>query len=54
MEGDMNAISEVSTQAVPVTKIDYAVSVIAMICGLVIVVCICMATSGLDMSVGFF
>jgi hypothetical protein len=50
----MNAISEVSTQGVPETKTDYAVSVIAMICGLGIVVWICMATSGLDMSVGFF
>ena len=54
MEGDMNEISEVSTRAVPETQINYAMNVIAMICGLGIVVCVCLATSGLDMSVGFF
>ena len=50
----MNAIPDVSTQAVSETKIDYVLNVIAMICGLGIVATICMATSGLDMSVGFF
>ncbi len=50
----MNAISDVSTQAVPATPIDYAVNAIAVICGLGILVWVCMATSGLDMSVGFF
>jgi hypothetical protein len=50
----MNAISDVSTQAFPVTQTNYAVNAIAMICGLGIVVWVCMATSGLDMSVGFF
>jgi hypothetical protein len=50
----MSAIPEVSTQAVPETQINYAVNVIAMMCGLGIVVAVCMATYGLDMSVGFF
>ncbi len=50
----MKAISEISTTAVPETQINYAVNVVAMICGLGIVVAVCMATSGLDMSVGFF
>jgi len=50
----MNAIPDVSVPAVPETPTGYAVSAIAMICGLGIVVWICMATSGLDMSVGFF
>jgi hypothetical protein len=52
LEGDMKAIPEVFTPAVPETN--YAMNVIAMICGLGIVVCVCLATSGLDMSVGFF
>jgi len=50
----MNAISDVSAQAVPETKIDYVVDAIALIFGPGIVVWVCMATSGLDMSVGFF
>ena len=50
----MNAISDVSAQAVPVTQTNYAVNAAAMICGLGILVLACMATSGLDMSVGFF
>ena len=54
MEDDMNAIPEISTQAVPETHINYAVNVFAMICGLGIVMAVCMATYGLDMSVGFF
>jgi hypothetical protein len=54
LEGDMKAIPKVSTPAVPETQINYAVNVIAMICGLGIIVCVCLATSGLDMSVGFF
>ncbi len=50
----MNAIFDVSTQAVPATPIDRAVNAIAVICGLGIAVWICTATSGLDMSAGFF
>jgi hypothetical protein len=50
----MNAISEVSTLAVPETTKVYTLNVIAIICGLGVVVFVCLATSGLDMSVGFF
>jgi hypothetical protein len=53
----MNAISEVSRRAVPERQANvYALNVIAIICGLgvVVVVFVCLATSGLDMSVGFF
>jgi hypothetical protein len=50
----MKAILGVSAPAVPETQINYAVNVIAIICGLGIVVSVCLATSGLDMSVGFF
>lgn len=55
MEGAMNAISEVSAQAVPETRTNvYILNVIAIICGIGVVVLVCLATSGLDMSVGFF
>jgi hypothetical protein len=50
----MNAIPEITTRAVLETKIDYALNLIAIICGLGVVVFVCLATSGLDMSVGFF
>jgi hypothetical protein len=50
----MNAIPEVTTRAVPETHINYALNLIAIICGLGVVVFVCLATSGLDMSVGFF
>ena len=50
----MKAIPEVSTPALPETQINFDVNVIAMICGLGVVVFVCLATSGLDMSVGFF
>jgi hypothetical protein len=51
----MSAISEVSTRAVPEGQAKvFALNVIAIICGLGVVVFVCLATSGLDMSVGFF
>jgi hypothetical protein len=55
LEGDMKAIPELSTLAVSETRTNvYVVNVIAIICGLGVVVFACLATSGLDMSVGFF
>ena len=55
LESDMNAISEVSTPAVSETRTNvYVLNVIAIICGLGVVMFVCLATSGLDMSVGFF
>ena len=50
----MNAIPEIITQAVPETQTNYFLNVLAVICGLGVVVAVCMATSGLDMSAGFF
>ena len=50
----MSAIPEVTTRAAPETQINYALNLIAMICGLGVVVFVCLATSDLDMSVGFF
>jgi hypothetical protein len=50
----MNAIPEVLRPAVPETPTNYILNMIAVICGLGVVVAVCMATSGLDMSVGFF
>jgi hypothetical protein len=51
----MKAISEVSTRAVSETPTNVNVlNVIGIICGLGVVVLVCLATSGLDMSVGFF
>ena len=54
LEGDMNAISDVSTPTVSEAQTNYTVNAIAVICGLCVVVFVCLATSGLDMSVGFF
>ena len=50
----MNAISEVLTQAARETPTNYVMHAVALICGLGVVVAVCVATSGLDMSVGFF
>jgi ribose/xylose/arabinose/galactoside ABC-type transport system permease subunit len=51
----MRAISEVSTRAVSETQTNINVlNVIGIICGLGVLVLVCLATSGLDLSVGFF
>ena len=50
----MNAISEVHTQAAFKTQTTYILNAIAVICGLGVVVLVCLAADGLDMSVGFF
>jgi hypothetical protein len=51
----MNSITDISRQAAPETLTGVrARDVLAVICGLGLVVLICMATYGLDMSVGFF
>jgi hypothetical protein len=54
LESDMNAISEVFTRAVSEAQANYILNAIAVICGLGVVVFVCLATDGLDMSVGFF
>jgi hypothetical protein len=50
----MNAIPEVLTEAVPEPQTNYILNLVSIICGLGVVMAVCMATSGLDMSVGFF
>jgi hypothetical protein len=55
----MHTIPEVSTRAVPEAETNLAatnliVNLMAVICGLGLVAFVCMATSGLDMSAGFF
>jgi hypothetical protein len=52
LEGDMNSIPEVLAPAE--TQANYILNVIAVSFGLGVVVLVCMATSGLDMSLGFF
>jgi len=50
----MNSISEVSTRVLSEAQTNYIMNAIAVICGLGVVVLVCLATDGLDMSVGFF
>jgi len=50
----MQTIPEVPAQAIPETQANFALDLVAVVCGLVVVVFLCMATYGLDMSVGFF
>ncbi len=50
----MNAISEVSTPAVSEVQTNYIRDVIAVICGLGVLVLVSLASDGLDKSVGFF
>lgn len=54
MEGALHTILEVLRREVPETQTNFALNLIAMICGLGVVALVCMATSGLDMSAGFF
>jgi hypothetical protein len=50
----MNSVASISAQVIPAAANNLIVNTIAVICGLGLVVLACMATSGLDMSVGFF
>jgi hypothetical protein len=50
----MNTISEVIAPAVSKPYAGYIKDLAAILCGLGVVMAACMATSGLDMSVGFF
>jgi hypothetical protein len=50
----MNPISEVIAPAVSKPYAGYLKDLVAILCGLGIVLAAGMATSGLDMSVGFF
>ena len=50
----MDTVTKISSEAVPTPATNLVVNVMAVICGLGLVVFACMATSGLDMSPGFF
>jgi hypothetical protein len=50
----MDSVAKISTEAVPSVANNVIVNAVAVICGLALVVFACMATSGLDMSAGFF
>ena len=50
----MHTLPDVSTPAVREAETNLIVNLIAVICGLGLVAFVCMATSGLDMSAGFF
>jgi len=50
----MDSVTKISAQPAPSMANNAIVNVMAVICGLAVLVFACMATSGLDMSVGFF
>ena len=50
----MNTISKVTAPAVAKTYTGYVMDFAAILCGLGVVMAACVATAGLDMSVGFF
>jgi hypothetical protein len=50
----MQAVPEVPAQAVAETRANFVLDLIAIVCGLAVVVFLCMATYGLDTSAGFF
>lgn len=50
----MQVTAKMPSEAVGVPAKNFAVDLLAVMCGLGVLVCICMATSGLDMSAGFF
>jgi hypothetical protein len=50
----MDTVTKNSTEAVPAAANDLIINVLAVMCGLALIVFACMATDGLDMSPGFF
>jgi hypothetical protein len=50
----MDSVTKISAQPAPSMASNAIVNVMAVICGLAVLVFACMATSGLDMSPGFF
>jgi hypothetical protein len=53
-EDEMHTLPEAPASAVPAVESNFIVSIAAILCGIGLVVFICMATSGLDMTPGFF
>jgi hypothetical protein len=52
--GKMDTVTKIATETVPSAANNLIASVIAVMCGLGLVVFACAATNGLDMSPGFF
>ena len=50
----MNTVAKISTEAMAVSANSLITNMMAVICGLGLVVFACVATNGLDTSVGFF
>jgi len=50
----MDDIAKISAQSAPSVADNLIVNVMAVICGLALVMVACVATSGLDTSAGFF
>jgi len=50
----MDSVTKISNEAAPAAVDKLIVNVMAVMCGLALVVFACMATSGLDISPGFF
>jgi hypothetical protein len=50
----MDSVTKISNEAAPAAIDKLIINVMAVMCGLALVVFACMATSGLDMSPGFF
>ena len=50
----MDNVAKVSAEAVPSVSNIVIINAMAVLCGLAVVVFACMASYGIDMSVGFF
>jgi hypothetical protein len=50
----MDTVTKISTEAIPAAANNLIINVVAVMCGLALIVFVCMATDGLDMSPGFF
>jgi hypothetical protein len=50
----MDSAAKISNDSVPATDTNLIINAVAIMCGLAVIVFACMATSGLDMSPGFF
>jgi hypothetical protein len=54
MGAKMNNVTNISAEVIPAAANNLIMNAMAVVCGLGLPVFACMATSGLDMSVGFF
>jgi ribose/xylose/arabinose/galactoside ABC-type transport system permease subunit len=50
----MDNVAKISAQATPSVSNAVIINAMAVLCGLAVVMFACMATYGIDMSVGFF